>query len=52
LIIECLDTFTFGTWKFSIFSPLNSILELPILGFRTTHFPIRIAHFEKWEALG
>jgi hypothetical protein len=20
--------------------------------FRTTHFPIRTAHFEKWEALG
>jgi hypothetical protein len=36
----------------SAFSLQNSILELSILGFRTTHFPIGTAHFEKWEALG
>jgi hypothetical protein len=30
----------------------NSILELPILGFRTIHITFVAAHFEKWEALG
>ena len=25
-------------------------LKLPILGSRTNHFPIRTAHFGKWEA--
>jgi hypothetical protein len=29
----------------------NSILELPILSFRTIHFTFRATHFAKWEPL-
>lgn len=42
-----LEKFIFVTGNLRI-SPQKVTFELPILGFRATHFPIRTAHFEKW----
>lgn len=34
-----------------VFISKTQFLELPIVGFGTTHFPSRTANFGKWEAL-